>query len=157
MPISDIDWTNSPYGPPASVLAEYERQRASVAAVSEEPNRNWFWVFILVSLALLAIVLGNNLATHQAVNWDLKETVSTPADKTAVAPAVSPVAASSNATAATEPQEFVTITVKRGDTLWALVGPRWPAVCQANGLANCDLILIGQKLTLPVKNQKRSE
>jgi len=38
--------------------------------------------------------------------------------------------------------------VKQGDTLWKLVGTRWPSVAQANGLSNPDLIYPGQHLRL---------
>ncbi len=38
--------------------------------------------------------------------------------------------------------------VKSGDTLWKLVGTRWPSVAQANGLSNPDLIYPGQHLRL---------
>src|SRR6266487_2552472 len=38
--------------------------------------------------------------------------------------------------------------VRPGDTLWKLVGTRWPSVAQANGLSNPDLILPGQHLNL---------
>jgi hypothetical protein len=31
-------------------------------------------------------------------------------------------------------------TVKAGDTLWGIVGNRWPSVCEQNHLANCNLI-----------------
>jgi LysM repeat protein len=38
--------------------------------------------------------------------------------------------------------------VKQGDTLWGLVGSRWPVVARANHLANPDLIYPGQRLRL---------
>lgn len=39
-------------------------------------------------------------------------------------------------------------TVKPGDTLWALVGNRWPSVCEQNHLENCNLIYPGEVLNL---------
>jgi LysM domain len=39
-------------------------------------------------------------------------------------------------------------TVVPGDTLSAIAGPDWPAVCAANGIANCNLIYVGEQITL---------
>lgn len=41
-------------------------------------------------------------------------------------------------------------TVKAGDTLWGLVGNDWPAVCEENHLADCNLIYPGEELNLAV-------
>lgn len=35
-----------------------------------------------------------------------------------------------------------------GDTLSGIAGARWPAVCQANHIRNCDLIYPGQRISL---------
>ncbi len=40
-------------------------------------------------------------------------------------------------------------TVQPGDTLSGLYGSQWPAACQVNHLANCDLITAGQVLVNP--------
>lgn len=39
-------------------------------------------------------------------------------------------------------------TVKPGDTLWGLVGNRWPSVCEQNHLENCNLIYVGEQLNV---------
>lgn len=49
-----------------------------------------------------------------------------------------------------------TYTVQPGDTLSAIAqhelgsAGRWPSLCAANGIENCDLIFPGQRLTLSV-------
>lgn len=46
-------------------------------------------------------------------------------------------------------------TVVSGDTLWAIAarfygdGSQYPKIASANGIANPDLIMVGQKLTIP--------
>jgi LysM repeat protein len=46
-------------------------------------------------------------------------------------------------------------TVVSGDTLWAIAarfygdGSKYPKIASANGIANPDLIMVGQKLTIP--------
>lgn len=39
-------------------------------------------------------------------------------------------------------------TVKPGDTLWGIVGNRWPTVCEANHIRNCNLIYPGEKIVI---------
>lgn len=39
-------------------------------------------------------------------------------------------------------------TVKPGDTLWGIVGNRWPGVCEQNHLENCNLIYPGEQLNV---------
>lgn len=41
-------------------------------------------------------------------------------------------------------------TVKTGDTLWGLVGNRWPMVCEQNHIQDCNLIYPGQELNINV-------
>ncbi|HZS21899.1 MAG TPA: LysM peptidoglycan-binding domain-containing protein, partial [Pseudonocardiaceae bacterium] len=46
-------------------------------------------------------------------------------------------------------------TVVSGDTLWAIAerfygdGSQYPKIASANGIANPDLIMVGQQLTIP--------
>lgn len=35
-------------------------------------------------------------------------------------------------------------TVKAGDTLWGIVGNRWPVVCEENRISDCNLIYPGE-------------
>jgi hypothetical protein len=37
-------------------------------------------------------------------------------------------------------------TVKAGDTLWGIVGNRWPTVCEQNHIRDCNLIYPGEAI-----------
>jgi nucleoid-associated protein YgaU len=147
----EIDFlAHGPYGPSDSLLAQYERQHASAVSIESQDAQGtkvWAWVFfLLLPLAFLASMWVSNTTQQKAL-------VSTPqASQEAVV--VVPEANNSNIVAS---EEITTITVRKGDTLWALVGPNWPTVCQANRLANCNLIFPGQELRLPARNARRSE
>jgi LysM repeat protein len=74
----------------------------------------------------------------------------------AEAPATQAPAAPTQAPAApTEAPEKRIYTVVSGDTLWAIAarfygdGSQYPKIVSANGIANPDLIMVGQKLTIP--------
>ncbi len=108
------------------------------------------FVFGLLAVALALVLWMNNIVQVPAV-WQ-QETIESLADNTANGKIVSKSAQAYNAAASQE--AVVIVTVKRGDTLWDLSGTNWPMVCRMNSLADCDLILIGQRLTLPAKIQE---
>jgi nucleoid-associated protein YgaU len=76
-----------------------------------------------------------------------------PAAPTAAPPA--PTEAPAAPTAPTEAPAQRIYTVVSGDTLWAIAerfygdGSQYPKIASANGIANPDLIMVGQKLTIP--------
>lgn len=47
-------------------------------------------------------------------------------------------------------------TVKPGDTLFGIVGDRWPSVCEQNHLENCNLIYPGEELNVGTDAQTTS-
>lgn len=79
-----------------------------------------------------------------------------PATEAPAAPTQAPAAPVAPAPAApTEPPAKRIYTVVSGDTLWAIAerfygdGSQYPKIASANGIANPDLIMVGQKLTIP--------
>jgi nucleoid-associated protein YgaU len=76
-----------------------------------------------------------------------------PAAPTAAPPA--PTEAPAAPTAPTEAPAQRIYTVVSGDTLWAIAerfygdGSKYLKIASANGIANPDLIMVGQKLTIP--------
>ena len=71
------------------------------------------------------------------------------------APTEAPAAPTEAPAAPTEAPAKWIYTVVSGDTLWAIAarfyddGSKYPKIASANGIANPDLIVVGQKLTIP--------
>jgi nucleoid-associated protein YgaU len=71
------------------------------------------------------------------------------------APTQAPAAPTEAPAAPTEAPEKRIYTVVSGDTLWAIAarfygdGSQYSKIASANGIANPDLIMVGQKLTIP--------
>ena len=69
--------------------------------------------------------------------------------------AEAPAAPTQAPAAPTEPPAKRIYTVVSGDTLWAIAerfygdGSKYPQIASANGIANPDLIMVGQELTIP--------
>ena len=78
-----------------------------------------------------------------------------PATQAPAAPTQAPAAPTQAPAAPTEAPEKRIYTVVSGDTLWAIAarfygdGSQYPKIASANGIANPDLIMVGQKLTIP--------
>jgi LysM repeat protein len=85
-----------------------------------------------------------------------------PASEAPAAPTAAPAAPTAAPAAPTEAPAAPTAapaqriyTVVSGDTLWAIAarfygdGSEYPKIASANGIANPDLIMVGQKLTIP--------
>ncbi|HET9257373.1 MAG TPA: LysM peptidoglycan-binding domain-containing protein [Pseudonocardiaceae bacterium] len=84
------------------------------------------------------------------------EAPAAPVSPAPAAPAQAPAAPVSPAPAASaEPPAKRIYTVISGDTLWAIAerfygdGSQYPKIASANGIANPDLIMVGQELTIP--------
>jgi nucleoid-associated protein YgaU len=71
------------------------------------------------------------------------------------APTAAPAAPPAAPAAPTEAPAKRIYTVVSGDTLWAIAarfygdGSQYPKIASANGIANPDLIMVGQQLTIP--------
>jgi hypothetical protein len=78
-----------------------------------------------------------------------------PATQAPAAPMQAPAAPTEVPAAPTQAPEKRIYTVVGGDTLWAIAarfygdGSQYPKIASANGIANPDLIMVGQKLTIP--------
>jgi LysM repeat protein len=78
-----------------------------------------------------------------------------PPTEAPTAPAPAPAAPPEAPAAPPPPPARRTYTVVSGDTLWAIAerfygdGSKYPQIASANGIANPDLIMVGQQLTIP--------
>jgi nucleoid-associated protein YgaU len=78
-----------------------------------------------------------------------------PATEAPAAPTQAPVAPAAAPAAPIEAPAKRIYTVVSGDTLWAIAerfygdGSQYPKIASANGIANPDLIMVGQELTIP--------
>jgi nucleoid-associated protein YgaU len=78
-----------------------------------------------------------------------------PATEAPAAPTAAPPAPTEAPAVPTEAPAQRIYTVVSGDTLWAIAarfygdGSKYPKIASANGIANPDLIMVGQKLTIP--------
>lgn len=78
-----------------------------------------------------------------------------PATEAPAAPTAAPAAPTEAPAAPTAAPAQRIYTVVSGDTLWAIAarfygdGSKYPKIASANGIANPDLIMVGQKLTIP--------
>jgi LysM repeat protein len=78
-----------------------------------------------------------------------------PATEAPAAPTAAPAAPTEAPAAPTAAPAQWIYTVVSGDTLWAIAarfygdGSKYPKIASANGIANPDLIMVGQKLTIP--------
>jgi LysM repeat protein len=78
-----------------------------------------------------------------------------PATEAPAAPTAAPAAPTEAPAAPTAAPAQRIYTVVSGDTLWAIAarfygdGSKYPKIASANGIANPDLIMAGQKLTIP--------
>jgi LysM domain len=79
----------------------------------------------------------------------------TPVTEVPAAPTAAPAAPTEAPAAPTEAPAKRIYTVVSGDTLWAIAerfygdGSKYPKIASANGIANPDLIMVGQNLTIP--------
>lgn len=78
-----------------------------------------------------------------------------PATEAPAVPTAAPAAPTEAPAAPTAAPAQRIYTVVSGDTLWAIAarfygdGSKYPKIASANGIANPDLIMVGQKLTIP--------
>jgi LysM repeat protein len=78
-----------------------------------------------------------------------------PAAEAPAVPTAAPAAPAETPAAPTEVPAKRIYTVVSGDTLWAIAerfygdGSQYPKIASVNGIANPDLIMVGQQLTIP--------
>jgi nucleoid-associated protein YgaU len=111
-------------------------------------------VLTRVSIHTIARIPGTNEPRWAELELEFTER---PADLKQVVPAAAPSSAPPPPPAAPSPSapKARTVTVKRGDTLFAIAqrvygnGSKWPAIASANGIRNPKNVAVGKVLRIP--------